>query len=257
MFEQTILTNGKQSRRFWTTCLGVTGEAVVVVVLVVVPMMWPQALPQTRGWLDRYIPTVPPPPPGPQAKPTTTHVEPRRSAAVLHPFTAPPAVPRQIDNSIQEPPAVEPSGYVPGSTGPATSGGGGGGFDFSGIFNNIGRPLPVVRPPEPRATSAPPKEPPKPIRIRIGTVDPAKLLVSVKPVYPPLARTAGISGTVEIEAVIGVDGRLAEVRVKRGHPLLIGAAVDAVKQWVYKPTYLNGHPVEVSTTIMVNFILGH
>jgi protein TonB len=256
MFEQTILTNGKRSRRFWTTCLGVTGEAVVVGALVVVPMVWPQALPQTRGWLDRYIPTVPPPPPGPRAKPEATHVEPRRSAAVVNPFVAPAAIPKRIDTSIQEPPEEPTRGVI--GAGPVTGGGSGEGFDFSHIFSDIGRPLPVVRQPESHATNTHPTEAPKPIpRIRVSsTLQAAQLIFSVKPAYPQLAKTAGVYGTVEIEAVIGVDGHLAEIRVKRGHPLLIGAAVDAVKQWIYKPTYLNGDPVEVSTTILVNFILG-
>jgi len=253
MFEQTMLTSGKKSRRFWTTCLGVTSEAVVVGLLVVAPMVWPQALPITKGFVERYIPTVPPPPPGPRQKPAT-HVEPTRSAAVFHPFTAPPAIPRGVDMSIQEPPVENTGSSVIGA--PAIGTGGGGGFDFSGLLSNLGRPIPVVRPPEPRAT--PPADPPKPItRITVGgTVQAARLLVATKPAYPTLAKTAGISGTVELEAVIGTDGRLAEIHVKRGHPLLVPAAIDAVKQWVYKPTYLNGDPVEVSTTIMVNFILG-
>jgi protein TonB len=75
-------------------------------------------------------------------------------------------------------------------------------------------------------------------------------------VYPPLARTARVSGIVVLEAVIGKDGSVSEIHVVSGHPLLQQAAVDAVKQWKYKPTMLNDEPVEVQTTITVTFNLG-
>jgi protein TonB len=77
----------------------------------------------------------------------------------------------------------------------------------------------------------------------------------VDPVYPALAKQARVSGVVELIGVLGVDGRLHEVRVLRGHPLLVKAAVDAVMQWIYEPTMLNGQAVEVSAPITVNFIL--
>ena len=83
----------------------------------------------------------------------------------------------------------------------------------------------------------------------------ANLVQQVRPVYPPLAKQARISGTVELSAVIGKDGRVGELHAVKGHPLLVQAALDAVKNWVYKPTLLNGEPVEVSTTIDVNFTL--
>ena len=77
----------------------------------------------------------------------------------------------------------------------------------------------------------------------------------VDPIYPPLAKQARVSGVVELMGVLGVDGRIHEVRVLRGHPLLVRAAIEAVLQWTYKPTVLNGQAVEVSAPITVNFIL--
>lgn len=71
--------------------------------------------------------------------------------------------------------------------------------------------------------------------------------------YPPLAKQARIQGVVVLEAVIGKDGKIQNLRVITGHPLLIKAAQDAVSQWEYKPTMLNGEPVEVVTTVTVNF----
>jgi periplasmic protein TonB len=99
----------------------------------------------------------------------------------------------------------------------------------------------------------PPAEAPKPRRVT--SVEMAKPIHRVDPVYPRIAVNAGISGTVELLGVLGVDGRIHELRVIKGHPLLIAAAIDAVKQWIYRPTILNGQPVEVSAPIQVNFIL--
>jgi protein TonB len=82
------------------------------------------------------------------------------------------------------------------------------------------------------------------------------LIASPKPPYPPLARQARIQGTVKLEAVISKEGTIENLTVVSGHPLLIQAALDAVKQWRYRPTMLNGVAVEVVTTIDVNFTLG-
>ncbi len=81
----------------------------------------------------------------------------------------------------------------------------------------------------------------------------ASLISQTKPVYPPLAKQARIQGIVILEAVIGKDGMVSEIKVLNGHPLLQQAAIDAVSQWKYKPTLLNGEPVEVVTTVTVNF----
>ncbi|MCP5115001.1 MAG: energy transducer TonB, partial [bacterium] len=116
----------------------------------------------------------------------------------------------------------------------------------------------AMRPPPP----PPPKAPePKPVPVEIvdvrigGEVQPPALLRSVAPVYPPIARQARVSGAVKIEAVIGVNGRLTSARVVSGHPLLIQAALDAVRRWVYRPTLLNSQPVKVRMQVTVNFRL--
>src|SRR5438270_445626 len=82
-----------------------------------------------------------------------------------------------------------------------------------------------------------------------------EILTQVSPVYPALAKQARISGVVRLEAVISRNGFIESLRVKSGHPLLTGAAVDAVRKWIYRPTLLNGEPVEVLTEIEVNFKL--
>jgi protein TonB len=103
---------------------------------------------------------------------------------------------------------------------------------------------------------APP--PPKPTQTRIrqgGAVTAASLINRVQPVYPPLARQTRISGTVRLHAIISKSGGVQQLEVISGHPLLVQAALDAVKQWRYRPTTLNGEPVEVDTTIDVIFSL--
>ena len=93
-----------------------------------------------------------------------------------------------------------------------------------------------------------------PIRVG-GNVQSAKLVRQPKPAYPPLARQARISGVVKFNAVIAKDGTIQNLTMISGHPLLVQAATEAVRQWVYQPTLLNGEPVEVITTIDVNFTL--
>ena len=93
-----------------------------------------------------------------------------------------------------------------------------------------------------------------PTRVRQGgVVQPAKLLHRVEPTYPPLAAQAHVSGTVRLHANVGKDGSVREVEAISGHALLLRSAMNAVKQWRYSPALLNGHPVEMDTTIDVEF----
>jgi TonB family protein len=93
-------------------------------------------------------------------------------------------------------------------------------------------------------------------RINIGgNAQQAKLVMQPRPVYPPLAKQARISGVVHLAAIIGKEGNVIDLRVISGHPLLIPSAIEAVRNWVYQPTLLNGEPVEVSTQIDVNYTL--
>jgi protein TonB len=108
----------------------------------------------------------------------------------------------------------------------------------------------VPRPPE---IPAPPP-PSGPLKIGGRIKEPAKLR-HVAPVYPRIAQEAHVGGSVVIEAVIGVDGRVKEARVVVSKPLLDGAALEAVRQWVFSPTLLNGVPVPVIMTVTVNFKL--
>ena len=108
-------------------------------------------------------------------------------------------------------------------------------------------------------TEKPAAPPTQPItRIRLGgNVAQAQILRQVQPVYPPVAKAARITGTVVLHAIIGRDGTVQQLQFVSGPPLLMTAAMDAVKQWVFKPTLLNGNAVEVDTQISVVFTLGY
>lgn len=101
--------------------------------------------------------------------------------------------------------------------------------------------------------AVPPVQPPPPKRPRISVPSEAQLLTKVDPVYPRIAILTGTQGEVKLHAIIAKDGSIESLSVISGHPMLAGAAVDAVKQWRYRPYFLNGEPVEVETFITVNF----
>jgi TonB family protein len=100
----------------------------------------------------------------------------------------------------------------------------------------------------------PSKDAPKSIRVG-GNVQAANLIDKVKPIYPPEAKQAHIEGTVKLEVLIGADGFVKNIQAISGHPLLVPSSIEAVKNWVYKPTLLNGNPVEVITIVDINFTL--
>ena len=98
--------------------------------------------------------------------------------------------------------------------------------------------------------------PPPPQRVRISQgVTKGLLIQKIEPAYPPLARAARVQGDVVLSAVIDANGQITNLQLVSGHPMLVPAAIAAVKQWRYKPYLLNGQPVEVETTITVIFSL--
>ena len=125
---------------------------------------------------------------------------------------------------------------------------------MGGVLGGVLSGLPSIPPPPPPPVAAATAKPTGPARISVGgQVEAALLLHQVEPVYPMLARTARVTGTVRLKAVIGCDGKVKELTLVGGPPLLVTAAEKAVLQWVYKPTLLNGVPYEVETEIIVIF----
>jgi protein TonB len=118
-------------------------------------------------------------------------------------------------------------------------------------------PRQFVNPPQPASPSAQPSNSATtPQQIRVGgNAQASNLIRKVTPVYPALAKQARIQGTVRFQVTIGTDGAVRSLQLISGHPLLVEAARNAVQQWVYQPTLVNATPVEVITTVDVNFAL--
>jgi TonB family protein len=125
------------------------------------------------------------------------------------------------------------------------------------IPNSSNPPFPLASPQPPGESSGTPFHGSPPTRVKLGgNATAASIISQVRPVYPPLAQQARIQGDVVLHVIISKDGNVEQIEVISGHPLLIQSAVDAVKQWRYKKTLLNGTPVEVDTTITVKFTVG-
>jgi periplasmic protein TonB len=102
----------------------------------------------------------------------------------------------------------------------------------------------------------PPPPPPPPQAVRVGgDIKEPKKIKHVPPVYPAIAKAAKVSAVVILEATISKEGSVKDIKVLRGHPMLDQAAIDAVQQWTYTPTTLNGQAVDIIMTVTVNFTL--
>jgi periplasmic protein TonB len=256
MFDQVFVAEAQSSKRFWTTCAGVTGQVGLVAAMILAPMVWPEALPSMHSIVTILTPPGPPPPPPPRLE---SAVQPTHAAAV-HAFVdptgrmiQPAAVPDKVTMLTDDPPIVT-GVYVAGGIPGGAIGGVRDGI-IGGILLAGNAALAPPRPPEvARPVEKAPA--PEPVRTRLGGVVLAgKLISRVDPVYPQIARQMRTQGVVELMAVVGVDGRVRELKLISGSPLLAPAALEAVRQWLYRPTYLNGDPVEVTAPITVTFRL--
>jgi periplasmic protein TonB len=253
MFELATVSSGFAGKRLWNTCLGFTGEALLVACAAMAPLVSPQALPHSRAIMAWLLPVAPAGPApardAAKARPTRPVVE--RLQNVTGQLVEPATIPEKPAIIVDEP--VATSGYT-------VSGGIGGGERNSvsgGVLKSIldeVPPTPAVEvAPAPRVT---PPAPVAPKQVRVGgVVQMARLIHRVDPRYPTLARQARVSGVVELAGIIGTDGHIRELKPLSGHPLLTAAALEAVRQWIYEPTRLNGEPVELIATISVTFRL--
>jgi protein TonB len=218
---------------------------------VILPLIYTEVLPSTT--LQSFLvapPPPPPPPPPPAAAPPVKVVKviPRQFDAGK--LMAPKSVPKDIA-VIREDELPPPSSGVGGVVGGVAGGVAGG--QVGGVLGGIIGGIPSVAPPPP---PPPVKKAETVQRIKVGgNVQGAMILRKTPPVYPQLAKSARVSGVVHLAAIIAKDGTIQELHSLGGPALLIQAAMDAVKTWIYKPTMLNGEPVQVETTIDVNFTL--
>jgi protein TonB len=241
MFDEMVVSspNPKKTNKPWTVILSMIFQTAFLAVLILIPLIYTEALPKTMMATLLVAPPPPPPPPPPPIA-QIVHVKPQVHLMDAGKLVTPKVIPKDIKIIKEDAPDMSNMGMQGGVVG-GVAGGQMGGV-IGGVIGGVG--------------GAPP--PPKPTQTRIrqgGNVTAAKLLNRVQPMYPPLARQTRISGTVRLHAIIGKNGAVEQLEVISGHPLLVQAALDAVRQWKYQATTLNGDAVEVDTTIDVIFSL--
>lgn len=245
MFEDSLMESGGtiKTKRGATTVVSFILQMILIGVLVLIPLVFTEALPKQQ--LMTFLvapPPPPPPPPPPAAAPEVKIVKKMTSDLDNGELRTPTKIPKKIQ-MIKEDEPPPPSTGVAGVVGGVPGGVPGGAI--GGVLGSVINSTP---------TAVPKAATPQRVRVSQG-VSQGLLIHQVKPAYPPLARQARIQGTVVLQAVIGKDGTIQNLKVVSGHPMLAPAALEAVKQWKYKPYFLNGEPVEVDTTINVNFTL--
>jgi protein TonB len=241
MFEDMVVSGASsiKTNKPWTVALSMIFQVIFLGILILIPLIYTEALPKAMLATMIVAPPPPPPPPPPPAATQIVKVKPQVHLMDAGKLVAPKVIPKDVKIIKEEAPDMSAgmAGGVPGGVAGGSMGG-----VIGGVIGGMG--------------GAPP--PPKPVASRIrqgGSLQAALLVNKVQPVYPPLARQTRISGTVRLHAIISKQGTVESLEVLSGHPLLVRAAMDAVQQWKYKPTLLNGEPVEVDTTIDVIFSL--
>jgi periplasmic protein TonB len=226
--------------RKYTLMLSVTVHVVAALALIIAPLFAAATLPLVRDTVA-FVPATVTPPPSPP---------PPRAIGARTPASVSDVAPRIEASPIQAPDGIKPEAPPASGIRSLEAGDPGGGpvgrIGGTGVIG--GDPL---APPMPPATVVLPQPP---VRIGGPIVEPRKIR-DVKPVYPAIAVASGKEGLVILEAVIGEDGSVRDVRVLRSVALLDQAAIDAVRQWRFTPTLLSGQPVPVVMTVTVNFKL--
>ena len=239
MFEDSLVeSSGRiKTKRGLTTFLSFGLQMLLLGVMVLIPLIYTEALPKQQLMTFLVAPQPPPPPPPPPPA-APVHVVTVQTDIVNNQLRAPTHIPKKIE-MVKEDEAPPQMAGVPGGVPGGVAGGAMGGV-LGGIVSSS---LP------PPKVAAPQK-----IRVSSGVVAGNKIS-GANPQYPAIARTARIQGTVVLQATISKAGSIVNLRAVSGPPMLYQSAIDAVQQWRYKPYILNGDAVEVETTIQVNFTL--
>ena len=236
MFADSLLESSfDRTHRGWTTVASFALQMMGVAVLLMLPLIYTEGLPK----LHLLSPIGPPPGSPPASARHSSAPRPPsnfREGILVAPETVPVHGGTEVEQAL--PQDLAPCAVcVPGGIGPMSN--------ANSIIKSIGT-TPAVVPPKPTPAVRPP---------RISTIMEGNLIYKVQPLYPALARSARIQGTVMVRAVISRRGTVENLQAVSGHPMLIPAALDAVRQWRYRPYLLNGEPVEVETQVTVNFSL--
>ncbi len=243
MFETVLLdaTARARKQRRWTAVLSLAVQIALVGMLLILPMIAPESIPELRSRIIVTVPRAAAAPSERRATPaggSTTKPQRPDQIALYQPAEIPPT----IDSGSDEVPAPPSPSLPAGNCTPRCGVGGPDGVTGGDPLSNF---VPTVRP-KPDAPTE---------RLVISHLDPGFLLHRMQPVYPRIARLAGVQGPVILRAVISKEGEIQELRVISGHPWLSPAARDAVQHWRYRPYLLNGAAVEVETQVIVNFVL--
>src|SRR5262252_3169613 len=244
MFEDSLIESGGKlkTKRGWTSLISFALQVVIVGVMVLIPLIFTEALPKTQLMTFLVAPPPPPPPP-PPAVVLVKVVKQIQTDIVNGQLRTPTKIPKKVEIIKEDeapPPVMATTGVVGGVPGGVPGGSMGGVLGSIAAAGNVAA-LPKIATPQ---------------RVRVSSGVQSGLLVrKVPPTYPPLARQARIQGTVVLQAQISKNGDIENLQLVSGHPMLAPAAIEAVKQWKYKPYLLNGEPVEVETTVQVNFTL--
>lgn len=242
MFDDLVLSGvkKKKTQSGWTIFLSTLLQVAILGIMVLIPLIYTEALP--KAMLATMLVAPPPPPPPPPPPQVQQVVQIKHIARIINQgkMLAPTVIPKNV-KMIKEEEMPPDTGFV------GVAGGVPGGIPGGSTGGVFGGMLGGSAPPPPKVT---------PKRVSVGgNVQSAKLINQVRPIYPPLAKQARISGTVRLHAIIAKDGTVQQLEMVSGHPLLVQSALDAVRQWRYQPTLLNGEPVEVETFIEVVFTL--
>jgi protein TonB len=240
MFEDSLIESGGRLRtkRGATTFLSFVLQILLLCILVLIPLIYTDALPKTQLMTFLVAPPPPPPPPPPPQPTQVRVVRQIQSELVNGQLRTPTKIPEKVQMIKEEEAPPQMSGVMGGVPGGVPGGSMGG--VIGGIVNQTAA-IPRVATPQ---------------RVRVSTgVSTGLLIRRIQPNYPPLARQARIQGTVVLQAEISKEGTIQNLQLISGHPMLAPAAIEAVKQWRYKPYLLNGEPVAVETQVVVNFTL--
>ena len=239
MFADSFCDSGwsNGSHRGWTTLVSFALQALVVSCLLLLPLLYTQGLPR----LTLLSPLLAPAPPAalPPAPPRVNTTAAQSNIMGIR-LLAPSEIPRTVNmvtETVAPPPMLDP-GAIGISHGTGDPNGRG------SVLNSIMGSGQVLPPPPPVVRHPP-----------VSYMMEGNLILRIQPDYPSLARQARIQGLVVLRAMISREGAIENLQVLSGHPMLVRAAMDAVRQWRYRPYVLNGEPVEVETEVKVNFVL--
>ncbi|MGB2604470.1 MAG: TonB family protein [Candidatus Sulfotelmatobacter sp.] len=246
IFSDSLLQHeGQKGRQTWATLASFVLQCLVIIGLILLPLYYTQQLP-TAQLLTFLVAPPPPPPPPPAAQPAAKMMKQIQSDLLSGgQLRTPTKIPEKVQMIKEEeaPPPMPSTGGVVGGVPGGIPGG-----QLNGVIGGIVNATNLAYIPK--------LQPVVPQRIRISQGVTSGLLIHrVEPPYPVLARSARIQGNVLLKAVIDKEGNIQDLQLVSGHPMLVPAAIQAVKQWRYRPYLLNGQPVEVETTITVIFTL--